>query len=66
MPGGNADTLWVPFFGAEPADGGAQSLRLYVKLTSGANVEAGLEFGQRDNEREPPEHAMQLSGTVRF
>ena len=47
---GKAEALWVPFLGAESADGGAQSLRMGVKLTSGPNVEMGLEFGRRDSE----------------
>ena len=66
LAGGKADALWVPFLGAETADGSARSLRMGVKLTSGPNLEAGLEFGRRENGREAPEHAMQLRGTVRF
>ena len=63
---GKAEALWVPFLGAESADGGAQSLRMGVKLTSGPNVEMGLEFGRRDSERGVSEYAMQLKGAVRF
>ena len=69
-----ADTLWVPFLGAESADGGAQSLRMGVRLTSGPNVEMGLELGRRDSGRASgqangmagPEHAIQLNGSLRF
>ena len=63
---GKAEALWVPFLGAESADGGAQSLRMGVKLTSGPNVEMGLEFGRRGSERGVSEYAMQLKGAVRF
>ena len=66
LAGGTADALWVPFLGAETADGGARSLRMGLKLTSGPNLEAGLEFGRRENGREAPERAMELRGTVRF
>ena len=61
-----SEALWVPFLGAETADGGAQSLRMGLKVTSGPNVEMGLEFGRRENGRELPEHVMQLNGSVRF
>ena len=69
-----ADTLWVPFLGAESAEGGAQSLRMGVRLTSGPNVEMGLELGRRDSGRASgqangmagPEHAIQLNGSLRF
>ena len=64
--GGKAEVMWVPFLGAETGDGGAQSLRMGVKLTSGPNLEMGLEFGRRENGRKAPEHAMQLRGTARF
>ena len=72
--GRKADALWVPFLGVETAGGGAQSLRLGVRLASGANVEMGLEFGRRDNGRdsglanglEGPEHAVQLRGSIRW
>ena len=66
LAGGKADARWVPFLGAETADGGARSLRMGLKLTSGPNLEAGLEFGRRENGREAPERAMELRGTVRF
>ena len=57
--------LWMPFLGAESARGG-QSLRMGFRLTSGPNVEMGLELGRRENGRDAPEHAMQLRGAVRF
>ena len=37
--------LWVPFIAAQAADGDSQSLRMGVKLTSGPNVEAGVDTG---------------------
>ena len=60
------DALWMPFLGAESADGGAQSLRMGVKLTSGPNLEAGLEFGRLENGRGVPERAVQLRGALRW
>ena len=62
----NADVRWVPFLGAESGEGAARSLRLGVRLTSGPNVDMGLEFGRRENGQELPEHAMELNGSVRF
>ena len=72
--GRRADSMWMPFLGVETAGGGAQSLRLGVRLTSGPNVEMGLEFGRRDNGRDSglanglagPEHAVQLRGSIRW
>ena len=72
--GRRADSMWMPFLGAETAGGGAQSLRLGVRLTSGPNVEMGLEFGRRDNGRDSglanglagPEHAVHLRGSFRW
>ena len=58
--------LWVPFFGAEAAAGGAQALRLGVKLTSGRTVEAGFELGQRAAPGRDPEAAFKLSGSMRW
>ena len=60
------DALWMPFLGAESADGGAQSLRMGVKLTSGPNLEAGLEFGRLENGRGATERAVQLRGALRW
>ena len=58
--------LWVPFVAAQAADGGGQEMRLGVKLTSGPNLEAGLEFGRLENGRGAPEHAVQLRGALRW
>ena len=58
--------LWVPFIAARAADGDDRSLRLGVKLTSGPNLEAGLELGRRQNARGAPEHAVQLGGALRW
>ena len=66
LAGGKADALWVPFLGAEAADGGAQSLRMGVKLTSSPNVEMNLEFARRENGMESPEHAMQFNSLLRW
>ena len=63
--------LWVPFIAAQAADGDSQSLRMGVKLTSGPNIEAGLELGRLENRRlengrGAPEHAVQLRGALRW
>ena len=59
--------LWVPFIAAQAADGDSQSLRMGVKLTSGPNVEAGLELGRRPGRAgTDPEHAVQLRGALRW
>ena len=58
--------LWVPFIAAQAADGGGQEMRMGVRLTSGPNVEMGLEFGRLENGREPAEHAVQLQGSIRW
>ena len=63
----NADALWVPFLGAESGEGAAQSLRMGVRLTSGTNVEMGLELGRReDRAGAAPEQTLQLRGALRW
>lgn len=60
--------LWVPYIGADAGAGGSgsQALRLGVRLTSGPNAVAGLEFGQRGGGLEGPERALRLEGSIRF
>ena len=60
------DVLWYPYFGAQAADSAGGALNMGLKLTSGPNLEAGLEFGRRDNGFEAPEHAVQLQGSFRW
>ena len=63
----NADALWVPFLGAESGEGAAQSLRMGVRLTSGTNVEMGLELGRREGRAgAAPEQTLQLRGALRW
>ena len=66
IAGRRKDALWVPFIAAQAADGDSQSLRMGVKLTSGPNVEMGLEFGRLENGRGSPEHAVQIGGALRW
>ena len=67
IAGRREDALWVPFIAARAADGDGRSLRLGVKLTSGPNLEAGLEFGRRQGRAgTDPEHAVQLGGALRW
>ena len=58
--------LWVPYIGADAAEDGQQVLRLGLKLTSGPNAQAGLEFGRRDQAQGGPQRAIELNGSVRF
>ena len=67
IAGRGRNSLWVPFIAAQAADGGGQLLRMGLKLTSGPNLEAGLELGR--NQGRPgtdPEHAVQLRGALRW
>ena len=66
MDGRKGRALWVPYVGADAAEDGQQVLRLGLKLTSGPNAEAGLEFGRRDRPQGGPQRAIELSGSVRF
>ena len=45
---------------------GVQSLRVGLKLTSGSDIEAGLEIGQRATLRGETQHAVQLRGSMRW
>ena len=62
--------LWVPYVGVESGEGGSQALQLGLKLASGPNLEAGLEFGRRDGgiraAGQAPERAMQLRWGLRW
>ena len=58
--------LWVPFIAAQAADGGARSLRMGVKLTSGPKLEVGFELGRLENGRGAREHGVQLGGALRW
>ena len=63
--GRRKDSLCVPFIAAQAADGGGEALRMGVKLTSGPNVEAGLEFG-RQVPSGVPDYAVRLGGVLRW
>ena len=66
LHGRNGRALWAPFVAAETGQGGNQSLRLGLKLTSGSNLEAGLEIGRRGASRGEAQHAIQLRGSMRW
>ena len=58
--------LWYPYAAADSSAGG-HALRLGLKLTSGQALEAGLEFGRREQVLgNPPEEAVLLKGRIRF
>ena len=65
--GRRRNSLWVPFIAAQAADGGGQLLRTGLKLTSGPNLEAGLEVGRSQGRPgTDPQHAVQLRGALRW
>ena len=66
LNGPRGRALWMPFVCAEAVQGGQQSLRMGLKLTSGSNVEAGFEIGQRGSARGQASRAVQLRGSVRW
>ena len=66
LHGRKGRALWAPFVAAETGQGGNQSLRMGLKLTSGSNIEAGLEIGQRATLRGQTQHAVQLRGSMRW
>ena len=58
---------WAPYIGVDSGGGSSQALRLGVTLTSGRNVEVGLELGQRQGgPGAEPEYAGQLRATLRW
>ena len=61
------DVLWYPYFGAQGAGAGMQTLRLGLKLNSESRFEAGLEFGRRlALPGDKPENALMLQGSMRW
>ena len=69
VQGRKGRALWMPYVGVESGEGGSRALRLGLKLASGPNVEAGLEFGRRDGggaAGQTPERAMQLRWRLRW
>ena len=65
LDGRKGRALWVPFIAAQTSEGG-QVYRMGVNLTSGRNIQVGLEMGQRGNVRGEAEKAVQLRGEVRW
>ena len=65
LEGLNGRGLWVPFVGARTSDG-AQDYRMGLKLIAGANAEAQLEIGRREEAARPPDDAIRLLGKLRW
>ena len=65
LEGLNGRGLWVPFVGARTSDG-AQDYRMGLKLIAGANAEAQLEIGRREQAARPPDDAIRLLGKLRW
>ena len=62
-----ATMLWYPYFSAQSAAGGMQTLRLGLRLSSESRFETLLEFGRRMGlPGEKPENVVVLQGTVRW
>ncbi len=66
LEGPSGRALWVAFIGTEAGQGGNRSLRTGVKLTSGSNVEAGLEIGRRTAVDGDAQLAVEIRGTIRW
>ena len=70
IAGRKPDRLWNPYLAAQATDGAGQALTVGLKFTSGPHVQAGLEFGRRDSAHssrsEDSEHAIQLTGSIRW
>ena len=61
-----ADRLWYPHAAAD-AGTGSRAMRLGLKFTSGWRLEAGSEFGRREQAPgNPPEEAVLPLGQIRF
>ena len=58
--------LWYPFIGARADDGGARSVRMGVKLTSGPKLDAAFEIGRHAQPGSATDHTIQLRGTLRW
>ena len=56
--------LWKPFLGAESHWGRGRTMKLGVKLTSGKNVNAGLELGQLQSAGGKAGYQFQLRGRM--
>ena len=61
-----ADTLWVPYVRAQAGESAGQALTMGLKLTSGPNVDVGLEFGQRNTATDGPGRAIQLRVSLQW
>ena len=66
LEGPRGRALWVPFLGAESSANGSSSVRMGVRLTSGANAEARLEIDRVDSLRDAPGYGFNLAGRIRW
>ena len=66
LAGARGVGLWVPYLGAEAADGGDRTLQMGFRFNSNARTEASLELGQRVPADRDPEVAIRLTGAVRW
>ena len=66
LAGPSGRGLWRPFIGTRAADGGAQEVRMGVKLTSSANLNATLEAGRRVHPGGGSEDTVQFRGALRW
>ena len=68
LHGPKGRALWVPYLGVEFGQGGSQALQIGLKLSSGPNAEAGVEFGRQGGGAGggAPERAVQLHWGLRW
>ncbi len=60
------EALWYPYLGVEDYAGNGRALKFGLKLDTGTSLNAGLEFGRRENGFESPLDAIRLRGLIRF
>ena len=66
LGGRSGNSLWVPFLGAEAASGGADALRMGLRVSAGMDAEMGFEFNRRESFEGLPEYGLMLAGRFRW
>ena len=60
------DALWHPYLGMETSADSGRDLRMGLKLTTGDSLDAAVEVGRREGAIHPPEHTIELHGSMRW
>ena len=66
LEGNWRQALWYPYFGVEDYAGAGHALKFGLKLNTGPQVHAGVEYGRRQNGFGAPFNAIQLRGEIRW